>query len=145
MRACIHHLLFTTCAACPEVQRLLRVNTLKEWSVPEGLQAQLVEATADAQGSAVAAFKTFVGVAPEKVRFEHKADAAVQLGIIDAELAVELKELYAARNMIHIHAELKKGADWDWEIGLAKRAYLRLEKFRDQVVSWQRARRQPPS
>ncbi|MFL5900081.1 MAG: hypothetical protein ACJ75S_02635 [Solirubrobacterales bacterium] len=143
--ACIHHLLFTTCAARPEVQRLLRVNTLKRWSVPESLQAQLVDAASDAPGPAVGAFETFVAIAPEKVRFEHKADVAADLGIIDAGLGAELKEFYAARNMIHIHAELKKGADWDWEIELAKRAYLRLEKFRDQVVSWQGVRRPPAS
>lgn len=57
-------------------------------------------------------------VAPEKVRFEHKAEVAVELGIIEAGLATGLKEFYAARNMIHIHAELKKGADWDWRSGL---------------------------
>lgn len=142
--ACVHHLLFMTCAARPEVQRLLRVNTLKRWSVPASLQARLV-AAADAPGPAVGAFETFVSIAPEKVRFEHKANVAEELGIIDAELAVELKEFYAARNMIHIHAELKKSADWDWEIELAKRAYLRLEKFRDQVVSWQCAHQRPAS
>jgi len=139
--ACIHHLLFTTCAARPEVNRLRRVNTLKEWSVSESLRTQLVDAAADAPGPAVAGFKTSLSIAPEKVRFEHKADLAADFGIIDAGLAAELKEFYAARNMIHIHAELKRGADWDWEIELAKRAYLRLEKFRDQVVSWQGAQR----
>lgn len=143
--ACIHHLLFTTCAAHPQVARLLRIDTLREWSVAESLHAQLADAAAAAPGPAVAAFKTSLAIAPEKVRFEHKADVAVELGIIDAGLATELKEFYAARNMIHIHAELKKGADWDWEIGLARRAYLRLEKFRDQVLAWQGAGRRSPS
>ena len=38
--------------------------------------------------------------------------------------------------MIHIHAELRKGADWAWEIDLALRAYRRLEPFRQQVLAW---------
>jgi hypothetical protein len=75
--------------------------------------------------------------ADTKVRFDFKAKAAVSIGIIDEDLANELVEFYAARNMIHIHAELKRGADWEWEIAFARQAYWRLEKFKEQVLAWQ--------
>jgi hypothetical protein len=39
--------------------------------------------------------------------------------------------------MIHIHAELKRGADWEWQIDFARQAYRRLLKFKGQVVAWQ--------
>jgi hypothetical protein len=124
----------------PRVQELLHLVTLKEWSVSPRLSAQIDEATADASGPGVAAFRTRLAITAERVRFEQKADVAAELGIVDPDLAAELKEFYTARNMIHIHAELKKGGDWQWQLDLSRRAYLRLEKFRGQVIAWQRTR-----
>jgi hypothetical protein len=135
--ACIHHLLFDGCGERPQVQELLHQPTVKEWSVSPQLSAQIDEATAGAPGPGIAAFRTQIAITAERVRFEYKADVAAELGIIDPALAAELKEFYTARNMIHIHAELKKGADWQWELDLSRRAYLRLEKFRDQIIAWQ--------
>jgi hypothetical protein len=78
-----------------------------------------------------------VKIAESKVRFDSKARAATSIGIIEADLADELIQFYAARNMIHIHAELKQGADWEWQIEFARAAYWRLVKFKNQVTEWQ--------
>jgi hypothetical protein len=43
----------------------------------------------------------------------------------------EIIEISEARNAIHIHAETRKGLDY--QLDLSKRAYLRMEPFIDQV------------
>jgi hypothetical protein len=104
--------------------------------VSADLQQRLDRASAALGRNIVAAVEGTIKLADTKVRFDSKARAAASIGIIDDDLAVELIEFYAARNMIHIHAELRRGADWDWEIGFARKAYWRLLKFRDQVILW---------
>jgi hypothetical protein len=83
----------------------------------------------------VAAVEAEINISASKVRFDSKARAASSIGIIDKDLAAELIDFYSARNMIHIHAELRRG-DWSWEINFARQAYWRLLKFKQQVISW---------
>lgn len=137
--ACLHHLLFEHCKDRAEVQALLHIPVLKNWSVSKNLQQQLDAAAAsDSMGRRiVAAVESTIKLGDTKVRFDSKARAAAAIGIIDESLAEELIEFYAARNMIHIHAELKQGADWRWEIEFARQAYWRLLKFKEQVLAWQ--------
>lgn len=135
--ACLHHLLFERCKDRAEVQALLRIPKLKKWSVSSDLQKRLAAASASLGREIVAAVEGTVRLPDTKVRFDSKARAATSIGIIDEDLASELIEFYAARNMIHIHAELKRGADWKWEIEFARQAYWRLLKFKQQVLLWQ--------
>jgi hypothetical protein len=130
--ACIHHLLFTRAANEQAVLALLRIPTLKAWSVSGDLQERLAAITEPDGRRVVAAIESTVKLEETKVRFDSKARAAAAIGIIDTALAAELVDFYAARNMIHIHAELKRGVDWSWEIEFAKQAYWRLEKFAQQ-------------
>jgi hypothetical protein len=134
--ACLHHLLFVRCRDAPEVRELLGWDTLGRWSVPADVQRRLDDLGVAAEKTLVAACEKREHVPEHRVRFEYKADAAERLGIVDAALAEELKEFYRARNMIHIHAELKRDADWEWQIAFAREAYRRLEPFRSQVLQW---------
>ena len=134
--ACIHHLLFKRAAAEPVVQNLLKRPTLKPWSVSSELSERLAALDGAGQRQVVAAVQSELKIEETKVRFDSKARAAFDLGIIDEALKDELIEFYTARNMIHIHAELKKGADWRWEIEFAKMAYWRLQKFAQQARAW---------
>lgn len=134
--ACVHHLLFARAASEPAVKALLQIPTLKAWSPSGAMQGQL-SAIGEVEGrQVVAAIESFTKISEKKVRFDSKARAAAQVGIIDEALELELVNFYAARNMIHIHAELKRGADWSWEIEFAKQAYWRLEKFAKQARIW---------
>jgi hypothetical protein len=135
--ACLHHLLFERCKDREEVQVLLSIPTLKNWSVNGDLQQRLDRASASLGRKIVAAVEGTVRLSDTKVRFDSKARAAVNIGIIDEGLAGELIEFYAARNMIHIHAALRRSADWEWEIEFARQAYRRLLKFKGQVMEWQ--------
>jgi hypothetical protein len=83
----------------------------------------------------VAAVEAEINISENKVRFDSKARAASYIGIIDEELTAELIDFYSTRNMIHIHAELRRG-DWSWEIDFARQAYWRLLKFKQQVTMW---------
>ena len=134
--ACIHHLLFVRAAAEPAVKSLLRIATLKEWCVSGDLRDRLSAIEEPGGRRVVAAIESTVKLAETKVRFDSKARAAAKVGVIDEALATELVQFYAARNMIHIHAELKRGADWSWELEFAKQAYWRLEKFAGQARAW---------
>jgi hypothetical protein len=134
--ACIHHLLFVRCADRPEVKALLERPTLREYSVNQKLRDSLAAVKAPQNRQVVAAVEAVLPLDETKVRFDSKARAACTIGIIDDDLTAELIEFYAARNMIHVHAELKRGADWSWEINFARQAYWRLHKFKDQVLAW---------
>lgn len=138
--ACLHHLLFVQCADCKEVLSLLRIPTLRSYSVSADLRNELASVDAPLGRRVVAAIESEIKLSDTKVRFDSKARAACSIGIIDDELAAELIEFYKARNMIHIHAELKLGSDWSWEIAFARQAYWRLQKFKQQVVSWMETR-----
>lgn len=134
--ACIHHLLFVRCADRPEVKALLEQSTLKPYSVNHDLCDKLAAVQGPQGRQVVAAVKAVIHLEETKVRFDFKARAACAIGIIDDELAEELIEFYSARNMIHVHAELKRGATWSWEISFARQAYWRLLKFKQQVLAW---------
>ena len=69
-----------------------------------------------------------------KVRFDRKAECAWSLGIIEEWLKDELVEFYEARNSIHIHAEIRKSLEY--ELDLSRRAYMRMQPFREQIVDW---------
>jgi hypothetical protein len=134
--ACLHHLLFTRCSHRAEVQRLLSREILKPWTVRTDLAEELNAIGITEGRPVVAAITSDLKLSDTKVRFDHKANTAFAIGIIDEELAQELIDFYAARNMIHIHAELKRGSNWTWEIDFARQAYWRLQRFRDQVSTW---------
>lgn len=68
-----------------------------------------------------------------KVRFDKKAECATTLGLIKPWLKDELIEFYEARNAIHIHAEIRKSLDY--QLDLSKRAYLRMQPFKEQIVA----------
>lgn len=134
--ACIHHLLFVRAANHPAARRLLKIETLKRWSVSPDLQTRLNSPGGPDGREVVAAIQSYIRLDEAKVRFDSKTRAAAEIGIIDDDLADELIRFYAARNMIHIHAELKKGADWSWEIEFSRQVYWRLEKFSQQARTW---------
>ena len=67
-----------------------------------------------------------------KIRFDEKADAAYQLGLLDEELKNEVITIYNLRNGIHLHAEIRKQISWD--LDMSKKAYWRIEKL-NQLVS----------
>lgn len=62
-----------------------------------------------------------------KIRFDDKVDAAVDLDMIAESLGCDLKDIYEARNSVHIHAEIKKNLEFDLEIG--RLAYRRMQPF----------------
>lgn len=125
--ACLHHVLFELSRHDPRVQQLGKYTSLKLYDVPpskfksfEHDGRQIVAAYwADSKGDI------------SKIRFDDKVDAAVDLGMITESLGGDLKDIYEARNTIHIHAELKKNLEFDLDIG--KLAYRRMQPFCGQV------------
>lgn len=50
-----------------------------------------------------------------QVRFDRKVRCARALGIVDEDLSGDLIAIYDARNAIHIHAEIRKGVEYELE------------------------------
>ena len=138
--ACLHHLLFQHCRRTPEVRSLLASVTYGSWDVPRELTARmdaaLMKAACDAGDEVVVRVKRPAVTDSSKVRFDRKVATAVGLGMVSRQLGDELVAFYTTRNMIHIHAELRKGKDWQWEVEFARDAYRRLQPFTEQLNAW---------
>lgn len=66
-----------------------------------------------------------------KIVFEDKAETARLLGLIDQSIKDVVCNVYSLRNAIHLHAELRRGIEY--EIEVAKEAYWRLKGFCQQI------------
>ncbi len=134
--ASLHHLLFVGHQDSPTVRSRLRYTTLKQYSIPASARRTFreVEDLVHDGRRIIAAFQAESELPESKVRFEDKVGAAVELGLIKHQLGTELVELYAARNAIHIHADLRKARRWGIE--MSRTAYRRLAQFRRQVWTY---------
>lgn len=124
----IHYVLFDLFATDPIVLKLYETKTYKRISVSKELdnlthQGKKIYTTYDSI--------TFKDI--KQIRFEHKADAAYSLGLIDEILRDELKDIYALRNAIHLHAEIQRGISYEIEMSLM--AYRRMQVFKLQVTN----------
>lgn len=133
--AVLHHILFKDLPSNPEVIALTEYKTKKQISIPNDKQS-MIEKFLEHDGRKIIPTYESVGKTDEsKVRFDKKAECAMKLGIINNLLKDELVELYNARNAIHIHAEIRK--NFDYQIDLSKRAYRRMQPFKEQIIAWQ--------
>ncbi|WEJ32840.1 hypothetical protein [Devosia sp. SD17-2] len=132
--AALHSILFTDLAEEPAVVALTEFPTKKEISIPRA-SLSVLEKHLEHEGRKIIPTYEGVGRTDEtKVRFDRKAECACSLGLVETWLRDELIEFYEARNAIHIHAEIRKSLTY--EIDLAKRAYWRMQPFREQIASW---------
>jgi hypothetical protein len=132
--AVLHHLLFDTFAHLPEVMALTEFPTKKLVSIPPSSLA-LLDKHLEHDGKKIIPTYEAIGKTDEsKVRFDKKAECAAKLGMIEDWLKDELIEFYEARNAIHIHAEIRKSIDY--QVDLSRRAYFRLQPFKEQISSW---------
>jgi hypothetical protein len=131
--AVVHHLLFDIFETDPVVQSLGEYNSLKRISIPRPKQSKLQDALSHDGKTIIPTYQSVASVDETKVRFDDKANAARQLGLIDISIMNDLISIYEARNGIHIHAELRKGLDY--EVALSKMAYRRMQPFKEQVTN----------
>lgn len=129
--AVIHHMLFDRLSTEPEVISLTEFPIKKLLSIPRESLAQL-QKHLEHDGKQIIPTYEAVGKTDEsKVRFDKKAECAAKLGLIEEWLKDELIEFYEARNAIHIHAEIRKSLTY--QLDLSKRAYWRMQPFKEQV------------
>jgi hypothetical protein len=131
--AVLHHILFTDFKDKPEVVALTEFPMKKMISIPSE-SMKVLQKHLQHDGKPIIPTYEGIGKTDEsKVRFDRKAECAFVLGLIEEWLRDEIIEFYEARNAIHIHAEIRKSLDY--QLDLSKRAYLRLQPFREQVRS----------
>lgn len=129
--AVIHHVLFDRLSAEPSVISLTEFPMKKQVSIPNASLA-LLQKHLEHDGKQIIPTYEAVGKTDEsKVRFDKKAECAAALGLIEDWLKDELVEFYEARNAIHIHAEIRKSLNY--QLDLSKRAYLRMQPFKEQM------------
>lgn len=133
--ASIHHLLFVEAADTSEVQRLFEYEALVDRPLPGHIMDRIRRLDSVDSGDIVGAVRTTRRTQESKIRFDRKVEVAVNLGILDTDLGKDIAGFYAARNYIHIHAELQQ-SDVDWQISFARNAYRRLMPFKTQASNW---------
>jgi len=135
--AVLHHLLFDVLCSSPQVIALTEFPAKKQISIPQASFA-LLETHLEHDGKTIIPTYEAVGRSDEaKVRFDKKAECACALKMIESWLKDELIEFYEARNAIHIHAEIRKSLNY--QLDLSKRAYLRMQPFKEQLSAWKAA------
>ena len=129
--AMIHYLLFDRLKDNEEVKKLLIHTIPKKISIPlnkkEKLQRELLH-----NGRII--IPMYYEESPKditSVRFDEKCATACKIGLITDKLKKELIRIYELRNCLHMHAELRKGIEYELEMSLI--AYRRMQPFREQV------------
>lgn len=135
--AVLHHLLFECLSADPRVVALTEFSTKKQISIPPASLALLEKHLQHDGKKIIPTYEAVARTDDTKVRFDKKAECAAALGMIEPWLKDELVEFYEARNAIHIHAEIRKSLNY--QLDLSKRAYLRMQPFREQLSAWRSA------
>jgi hypothetical protein len=125
--AIIHHILFDVMKDHHEVNNLLTTEKYNRISVSK----EFDNLTHDGK-EILTMYKTIGRRDVTKVRFDEKVKVFVKLGFITSDLGDELIDIYEIRNAIHIHAELRKGIQYEMEKSTV--AYRRMQVFKEQVV-----------
>lgn len=126
--AIIHYVLFDLFPTNPIVLKLYETKVYKRISVSKELD------NLTHLGKKI--YTTYDDIAQKdirQIRFEHKADVAHSLGLIEEKLRDELKEIYSLRNAIHLHAEIEKGINYEMEMSIM--AYRRMQVFKQQMTT----------
>ncbi|MCU4158253.1 hypothetical protein J1N10_19930 [Carboxylicivirga sp. A043] len=125
--AVIHHFLFDVLGDKEEVKSLFNTKVYKKISVSKELNGLIHD------GKEIKTMYETVGKREmTTIRFEHKIEACIKLGLITEELGAELKQIYDLRNAIHLHAEIRKGIEYELEMSTI--AYRRMKIFREQIT-----------
>lgn len=132
--AVLHHLLFDCLGTEPQVVALTEFPTKKQISIPPASLVVLAQHLEHDGKKIIPTYEAVGRTDDTKVRFDKKAECAAALGMIEPWLKDELIEFYEARNAIHIHAEIRKSLNY--QLDLSKRAYLRMQPFKEQLEAW---------
>lgn len=132
--AVIHYLLFDKFENDLEVQNILYHTIPKKYSISkislEKLKKELIHDGKEIVPMYYDRCKKDI----TSIRFDDKCKTAHKMGIISSTLKDELIKIYELRNCLHIHAELRKGIDYDLE--MSRIAYRRMKLFISQVKEY---------
>lgn len=128
--AVLHHVLLQEYATSPEVVTLTSYEHRKPINISGGIRTK-IQNTYKPSGP-ISVYETETrSIDERKIVFEDKAETARLLGLIDQSIKDVVCNVYSFRNAIHLHAELRRGIEY--EIEVAKEAYWRLQGFCQQI------------
>jgi hypothetical protein len=138
--AVIENVLSTYYSSTTEYDELMHHDAPVKISIPQK-QQQLLQNVLSHDGKRIVPYYVTKRKKDKpQVRFDDKCKTAEKLGLIhkftsdagiEIDLPLEIMEIYAYRNGIHITAERRKGINYELE--LSKKAYRRMRPFIDQI------------
>ncbi|MGO3870919.1 MAG: hypothetical protein ACTJH7_12590 [Alcaligenes sp.] len=128
--AVLHHILLQEYKNSKEVVNLTSYEYRKRINISSNICTK-IQNTYNPTGP-ISVYETEVrSIDERKIVFEDKAETARLLGLIDQSIKDVICNVYSLRNAIHLHAELRRGIQY--EIDVAKEAYWRLQGFCQQI------------
>ena len=128
--AVLHHILLQEYETSPEVIALTSYEHRRPINISSNIRAK-IQSTYNPTGP-ISVYQTETrSIDERKIVFEDKAETARLLGLIDQSIKDVICNVYSLRNAIHLHAELRRGIEY--EIDVAKEAYWRLQGFCQQI------------
>jgi hypothetical protein len=128
--AVLHHVLLQEYAASSEVVTLTSYEHRKPINISADIRTK-IQNTYKPTGPISVYEIAIRSIDERKIVFEDKAETARLLGLIDQSIKDVVCSVYSFRNAIHLHAELRRGIEY--EIEIAKEAYWRLQGFCQQI------------
>jgi hypothetical protein len=129
--AVIHRVLFREYADSPEVKALVSYEHRKPINISGEIRGSIQARYAPVGNISV--YETEVKKIDErKIVFEDKAKVALSLGLINKKIKDVVCRVYSLRNAIHLHAEIRRGIEYEIEAG--KDAYWYLKGFCMQIA-----------
>ena len=129
--AVIHHVLLQEYATSSEVESLVSYEHRKPINISGEIRSKIQ--TKYAPTGSISVYETETKKMDErKIVFEDKAEAALSLGLINQKIKDVVCRVYSLRNAIHLHAEIRRGIEY--EIEAAKDAYWHLQGFCQQIA-----------
>lgn len=132
--AMIHYLLLDRLQDHDEVKKLLKHTIPKKISIPSEKKEKLERELMHNGHEIVPMYYEESTKDITSIRFDDKCKTACSIGLINNSLAEELIKIYELRNCLHIHAEIRKGVEYELE--MSKIAYKRMQLFREQVKKY---------
>ncbi len=129
--AVIHHVLLQNYATSPEVESLVSYEHRKPINISSDIRSKIQ--TKYTPTGTISVYEAETKKMDErKIVFEDKAETALSLGLINPKIKDVVCNVYSLRNAIHLHAEIRRGIEY--EIEAAKDAYWHLQGFCQQIA-----------
>lgn len=128
--AVLHHVLLQDYSSTSEVKDLTKYDKKIPINISQEIKNRIQKSYNPA--GRISVYEDKDGTLDErKIVFEDKAETAKRLGLINQKIKDVICDVYSMRNAIHLHAEIRRGVNYD--LKAAQKAYWHLQGFAEQI------------